>query len=144
MIKVFLDTNIVVDFLAIRTDFYDMASKIVALAYNSSIKLYASSLTFSTASYVLAKHHANTPKDIRLTIADFIKICDVTVVDSSSVEFATTDVFDDFEDAMQYESACKAGCEAIVTRNTKDFTASEIPVIEPRDFLNLFEEDKDK
>lgn len=139
MRKVFLDTNVVIDFLAVRKDFVVDAARIMSLAYKGMISVSASAMTFSTASYVLARHHANSNEDIRLTISDFIRICHVTVVDENSVMFAVKGLFSDFEDAMQYESASKAGCEIIVTRNADDFVSSEIPVMSPKEFLNRFE-----
>ena len=47
----------------------------------------------------------------------------------SSIKFA------DFEDAMQFRCAQKAKADYIITRNTKDFTASSIPVYTPHEFL---------
>lgn len=139
MRRVFLDTNVVIDFLAVRQKFVEDAAKIMTLAFKGNIKVFASAITFSTASYVMARHHANSDENIRLTIADFIKVCNVTVVDVDSVLFATQGIFNDFEDAMQYESAVKASCEVIITRNVDDFSDSELPVYSPKDFLMLFE-----
>lgn len=138
MKRVFLDTNVVIDFLAARPNFVDNAAKIMTLAYHGDISVYASALTFSTASYVMARHHLNSYVDIRLTIADFIKTCGITVVDAKSVEFAVQGVFNDFEDAMQYESAVCAECDLIVTRNIEDFSNSELPVLLPDEFLASF------
>lgn len=139
MRRVFLDTNVVIDFLAVRQKFVEDAAKIMTLALKGNIKVFASAITFSTASYVMARHHANSDENIRLTIADFIKVCNVTVVDVDSVLFATQGIFNDFEDAMQYESAVKASCEVIITRNVDDFSDSELPVYSPKDFLMLFQ-----
>ena len=138
MKKVFLDTNVVIDFLAARPNFVEDAAKIMTLAYKGQISIYASAITFSTASYVMGRHHANSDEDIRLTVADFIKTCNVTVVDGKSVKYATLGEFDDFEDAMQYESAVSANCDLIVTRNLDDFTNSKLPVILPGEFLSDF------
>lgn len=138
MKQVFLDTNVVIDFLAARPGFVKDAAKIMTLAYKRQIYVYASAITFSTASYVMGRHHANSDEDIRLTIADFIKTCNVTVVDGKSVEYATIGDFDDFEDAMQYESARSSGCELIITRNIDDFLNSELPVMQPQEFLADF------
>lgn len=41
----------------------------------------------------------------------------------------------DFEDALQYFSAKEAGANCIITRNKKDFYFSEIPVLEPIEFI---------
>lgn len=139
MKNVFLDTNVVIDFLAVRKDYVVDAARIMTLAFDGKIRVFASALTFATASYILARHHANSSEDIRSTISDFIKICNVTVVDGQSVSFATKGVFDDFEDAMQYESAVRSGCDIIITRNEKDFDNSKLLILSPRDFLlNIF------
>ena len=43
----------------------------------------------------------------------------------------------DLEDSLQMVCAKNASLDYIVTRNVKDFEKSEIPAIEPVDFLNL-------
>ena len=47
--------------------------------------------------------------------------------------------FKDFEDAMQYYSALKAKADIIITRNGKDFTASQIPVMTATEYLDSIE-----
>ena len=43
--------------------------------------------------------------------------------------------FADLEDGMQYYSALAANAELILTRNKKDYTLSNIPVLSPTEFL---------
>lgn len=136
MKRVFLDTNVLVDYLAHRPDFFDNATIIVSLAINKKIKLYAASMSFATASYLMAKHYHNDTAAIKLAISSFIAYCNVTVVDKSTIENSVASAFDDFEDGMQYACAlsCKADC--IVTRNVADFSEAAISVLSPDDFLN--------
>ncbi len=48
--------------------------------------------------------------------------------------------FNDFEDAIQYYSAkAETGICAIVTRNKADYSASEIPVLSPEEYLAMRE-----
>ncbi len=135
MIRVFLDTNVLVDYLAHRGDFFEEATMIVSLAINKKIKLYAASMSFATASYLMARHYHNDSAAIRLAISNFIKYCHVTVVDRSTVETSVASAFADFEDGMQ--NACAMECKAdyIVTRNVDDFTTSSLNVVEPSQFL---------
>lgn len=135
MTKVFLDTNVLVDYLAHRAEFFDDATVIVSLAINKKIKLYAASMSFATASYLMDKHYHNDSAAIKLAISNFIKYCNVTVVDRSTIESSVASAFEDFEDGMQ--NACAVACKAdyIVTRNTDDFTESSIAVATPPDFL---------
>ena len=61
----------------------------------------------------------------------------VTPVDSLIVDEAIASRFSDFEDAMQYYSAIREGADAIITRNSSDFSAAEIEVYEPQQFLDM-------
>ena len=49
--------------------------------------------------------------------------------------FALNSGFKDYEDGVLHAAAIKAGAEAIVTRNIKDFAASELPVFTPEEFI---------
>lgn len=49
MKKVFLDTNIIVDYMAHRADFYNNAAIIISLAKHKKIKLYVASMSFATS-----------------------------------------------------------------------------------------------
>ncbi|MBQ6450235.1 hypothetical protein IJJ08_05060 [bacterium] len=44
--------------------------------------------------------------------------------------------FIDFEDGLQYQCAQVTAVDLIITRNTNDFIASEIPVLTPSEFAN--------
>ena len=69
--------------------------------------------------------------------AEFVKMCNVTPVDSLIVDEAIASRFSDFEDAMQYYSAIREGADAIITRNSSDFNAAQIEVYEPQQFLDM-------
>lgn len=136
MTRAFLDTNVIVDYLVKREFFYSDAAIIMSLAKHRKIKLYAASMSFATASYLMAKHYHNDSAAIKLAISNFIKYRHVTVVDRSTVETSVASAFDDFEDSML--NACAMECKAdyIVTRNVDDFTASSLNVVEPSQFLH--------
>jgi len=133
MTQVFLDTNVIIDYLGNRTGFYDDAAIIMSLAINQKIELHAAAMSFATASYILSKKNNND--SIKTLIADFYKICRVVSTDEECVNYATLSDFEDFEDAMQYKCAQKAKADYIVTRNIKDFKTANIKVRTPEDFL---------
>ena len=134
--KVFLDTNILIDFFASRRD-YISASTIVTMAKEGRFQLLVSSLSFATASYIMNAHHRKTNAEIVAMFAEFVKMCNVTPVDSLVVDEAIASRFQDFEDAMQYYSAVREGADAIITRNSDDFSAARIAVYEPQAFLDM-------
>lgn len=100
MIRAFLDTNVIVDYLAKREKFYENAAIIISLAKHKKINV--ASMSFATASYLMAKHYHNDASAIKLAISNFIKLCNITVVDRTTIEDSIASAFDDFEDGMQY------------------------------------------
>ena len=132
--KLFLDTNIIVDFLTERDVFYDLAAQVVNLADSGEAELCCSALSFATIFYLVrpVKGKEATLKMLR----EFSKICEVSSVDSGIVDAALYSTFKDFEDAIQYFCALNAGADIIVTRNIKDFKDATIPVKTP---VDLFE-----
>lgn len=136
MKKVFLDTNILIDYFASRRD-YVSASTIVTMAKEGHFQLLVSSLSFATASYIMNAHHKKTNADIVAMFAEFVKMCNVTPVDSLIIDEAIASRFPDFEDAMQYYSAIREGADVIITRNSNDFNTANIAVYEPQAFLDM-------
>ena len=131
--KVFLDTNIVIDLLDKRKDFYQNALAIFMKGYHKEIEIFVSPMTYATASFLLRKN-ANFKK----LIANFRQITKVTVADENVIDETIHSDFVDFEDGLQYYSALTKNCEVIITRNLKDFTEATIPVLSPNDFLKTY------
>ena len=134
MRRLFLDTNVVPDFLAKREGFYEYAAKIISLPDNGEdILLLCSSLTFANANYILT-HLVGKDLSRRL-LSDFFNRCTITNVTNADVASALSSQFKDFEDALQYYSALHSYSDVIITRNKKDFSFSEIPVLEPKELF---------
>lgn len=134
MKNVFLDTNIILDYLSLRQPFFSDAEAIFLMADQRKVFLYSSSLSFSIIYYVLRKFQ--TRQQLLQTLSDFVQAAKITGVDEMTVHAALRSDFNDFEDALQYFSALHFGSiDAIISRNAKDFTNSTIPVFSPSDFI---------
>ena len=133
MQKIFLDTNIVLDFLGEREGFYEPAAKILTLADQKKIQIYTSPTSISNTFYLLSKFE-NT-KIALDKIRKFKVLCSISVMDDEVVEKAINSDFKDFEDAMQYFSALASNCDLIITRNEKDFKNALIPVMNGESYL---------
>ena len=136
MRRIFIDTNILIDFLARRGAFFIPAWSVVSLSKQGD-KILVSALSFATASYVLETHHKMSPETIKTLFDNFVKTCSITPVDSQTVNESIASSFSDFEDAMQYYSALREGADLIITRNKDDYRGALIPVYEPQEFLDL-------
>lgn len=132
MMKVFLDTNIVIDLLDKREPFYIDAVKLFTLAYQKKITLFVSPMTYATASYLLRKHGK---EGMRKLLNNFRQLSQITTADERVVDAALASSFDDYEDALQYYSVLTRNVDVIVTRNKKDFTSASIPVLSPAELL---------
>ena len=67
----------------------------------------------------------------------FLSLCEFLYVES--VDFGKI-IQAFFEDCLQMQCALSLRADYIVTRNVKDFAASEIPAVTPEEFLNILEE----
>ena len=133
MKKIFLDTNIILDFLGEREGFYEASAKIMTLADKKKIQVYTSPSSISNVFYVLAKYENS--KIALEKIRKFKLLCSMSVMDDEVVEKAINSNFKDFEDAMQYFSALASNCNIIITRNEKDFKNAMIPVMNAESYL---------
>lgn len=136
MTKLFLDTNVVIDFLCERGNYYLPAARLVTSAYRGEVGIFCSALTFATASYLMNRYKI-TNEDIFEKLKNFSTLCIPTLVDAKIVERALNSSFQDLEDAMQYFSALSEEVSGIVTRNGKDFAISEIPIYTPEEAIKL-------
>jgi predicted nucleic-acid-binding protein len=137
MDKLFLDANVVVDFLCERSDdFYLPVARLMVKSYNKEVELCCSTLTLATASYFMEKGKIDH-EEIFHKIYDMISICELADVDRDVVEKALSSGFSDFEDALQYFSAENFGADIIITRNKKDFRNAQLPVYTPLEYLEM-------
>jgi len=136
MKNIFVDTNIIIDFLANREPFSDNAAKLFQLAQNKDVTIYISAITINNTYYVL-KQVTSHKKSLNLIdgIENLVKIIPT---DQKIIQKAIKSDFKDFEDAIQYYSAKEVKeIDVIATRNAKDFKTSDIPVLTPETIIKL-------
>ncbi len=131
--KVFLDTNVMLDFLGERKLFFQPAQLIMNLADKGKLTIYVSALSFATCNYFLGKEFGLSVTKEKLS--KFKIISNIVALDEQIIDKSLTSKFSDFEDGLQYFSALKVDCNYIITRNIKDFKVSEISALTPTEFL---------
>jgi len=134
--QVFLDTNVVLDFALNRTEFIKEAESIFTLKDKGKIDIHISALTLSTIAYFADKHKL----DPFATVGRFVNWVNIIDLETTFFKQVLASNFLDFEDGLQYYSALNVkDITAIITRNTKDFRSSSIPVLTPTQFLFTIE-----
>lgn len=134
MTNLLIDTNIVIDLLAKRAEFYEEAAELFSRSDKNELILAISTLTLANTNYVLSK--LTSPKQAREILRKFKVLVKVLSLDDKITELALSDDdFPDFEDGLQYYSAVENQIDVIITRNKKDFKHSKIPVLSAKEFL---------
>jgi predicted nucleic acid-binding protein len=134
MADIFIDTDVIIDFLIDRKPLSREAAKIFTLIEQKKLKGYSSSLTFSNLYYVLRKIESHNKVISKLD--SLSKMVGILKVEEQTIKNALASGFPDFEDSIQYFSAVDSKkIDVIITRNIRDFKKSEIPVMTPGDFL---------
>ncbi|MBA7554916.1 hypothetical protein ES705_47556 [subsurface metagenome] len=131
--RLFIDTNVMLDLLGERIPHYDSIAKIATLADKGQIKMIVSALSYSTVYYLLSKFES--ADKVKEKLRKFKIISEISDLDEIIIEKGLSSSFSDFEDALQYYCALKSDCSILITRNTKDFKESEIPVMTTEEYL---------
>lgn len=134
MVEAFVDTDVILDFLTDRRPHSKQAAKVFDQAEKGQVSLFTSPLVFANSYYVLRRisNHSKVIKQLRL-LTQLVKVLPFgakEVMDSLDSEFT------DFEDALQNYCAISNHCDILVTRNLKDYKASQLSVFSPQLFLN--------
>lgn len=136
MTRLFVDTNIILDIYLEREPFLGDAGKIFHLGFQKEVVLLISALSVMNAHYSCKKKLSFLNSNSFLS--EINRIMSIIKLDNEIMFNASNSKFKDFEDAVQHETAlfCKAEC--IITRNTKDFEKSKLPIFTPEQFLNIY------
>lgn len=113
MMKVFLDTNILLDYGQERDEFL-YAKTIFELGERGAISLCASYLSYANMGYIL-RHY---PKADMWSLINEMR-CGVDVLDANVTQLDATlhhTPVSDYEDLLQYQCALGADCDVIVTK----------------------------
>ena len=132
MKTLFLDTNILVDFILEREG-ADDAAQLLQLGEDRKVRIAVSFLTIANLAYIIRK--GRTQEEIYAIITDFQEMFDVLSMDSRQLKKALHSPAADFEDMLQYQCARAHHCDLIITRNGKHFRFSEIGVATPKEYL---------
>jgi len=133
--KIYFDTNIIVDVLKHREPFYENSNKILMLAVDGKIDGIVCTSAITDIYYLIRKHYKDTKTTIGIIfdILEIIKPVDTLVIDL----FCAAELgFQDFEEAVVAAIAQRERTDYIITRNTADFSKSPVPASTPDTFLS--------
>ena len=130
---IFVDTNVLLDFLLGREEFFPEARTIFALCEKKHVQGYISALSIPNIVYIMRKQL--TDGKTREVIATLQRIFKVADLKADDLQKALRLDFRDYEDALQSVAAARVKASFLITRNLKDFGNSKITALTPKELL---------
>lgn len=134
MIKVFIDTNVILDTCLPDRPEGEYSKLVMSLGPDEGIRKCISMLSVADTAYLLRK--AVGKERCMEEIRELFELCRVLPMNDMQLYNAMESDSPDFEDALQIACAAQECCDCIITGNGKHFISySFIPVYSPREFL---------
>lgn len=131
--KVLVDTNIILDVLCKRPDFYEDSAKVFKLCEVRKIMGVISALSVPNIVYIMRKEL--DMERIRKILDTLSLIFTIVDLKSEDLRKAAEMSFKDYEDAVQSACALRMKTDYIITRNSRDFAGSRVEAMTPSEFL---------
>lgn len=134
--KLFIDTNILLDVFLERHPHYVNSAQIWGIAESRRAEVFISAISFNNIHYIVRKHNGReyAQRAVEVLNANFA----IVPLVQDIIGKAIMAKLPDFEDSIQLFSALSVGAECIVTRNIKDYPPDVIPVLSPETFLSHY------
>lgn len=138
--RVFVDTNVYIDYILEREPFFQAAASVFSYALDGVIELFVSTLTFTTANFICVDRFKMGRDVMAMKVNGHKDFLGVEPIMREDVYQAYEKAWRDYEDGVQYLCAKRCNADFIVTRNGKDFEMSDIPVVTPDELLDIIEQ----
>ena len=137
MKKIFLDTDVLIDFLSDRQPYSEQAVQLFEFAMRNKISLLVSAISFDNIYYELRRNGISHTAAIR-ALKKIHEVTHCVSIHDQTISAALESGFKDFEDGIQYHAALDVGnVDCFITRNLRDYKQSEIQVLTPQYFLTF-------
>ena len=135
--RVFVDTNIILDWLGKRAPFFQYAEQLFLKAEHKEIEILISTMSYISTEYILRKQLGrDKAKQALMGIRAISSVCSSG---KKEIDLALISDIRDFEDAFQYFTALTHSANAIITRNPKDFKSASIPIMSAEEYIKFMQ-----
>ncbi len=130
------DTNVIIDALSGRTTGNIHSRDLLRRVTSGEIKGYLVSKQITDIYYVLRRYIPDNHERRRI-ISVILNMFEILPLIKGELTYSLNLPFNDYEDAVLYETA-KINCvSGIVTNNVKDFTESQLMVMNPKELWEI-------
>jgi len=137
LIRVLLDTNVILDVLLNREPWVTDAASLWRLCSEGTIAGHISASSFTDIYYIARRQTDRTRAKTALRLClDTFAVCPI---DHHTLEMAYSLPGDDFEDNLQVACSLLNGFDFIITRDVQGFAAAPIATATPDEFMQQWQ-----
>jgi len=136
-LRVFFDTNVVLDVLLNRQPHALAASRLMVHVEHKRLEGLLGATTVTTVHYLATKAVGGVRA--RKHVGTLLSLFDVAPVNRTILSDAVSLNFHDYEDAVLHEAARHAGATGIVTRDPSGFARATLTIYAPAELLRMVE-----
>ena len=133
--RMMIDTNIILDVLIRRAEFYEYSKAVLKLCEKREIEGFISASAVTDIFYI-TRRALGSVEDTYRVMNSILNIVRILTVTNEDVIKAFQVKARDFEDCLMATCALSNKCDGIITRNKKDFETFGIEVHRPDEFLD--------
>ena len=135
MIKVLIDSDVILDLFLDRESFADDSERIFSSLTAGRFQGYITAAVLLNIYYIARKTLGRKKAlDCVRRLLNTNELA-VLAIAKQHIQAAIDSEMTDFEDAVQTEAARLAGLDFIVTRNKRDFRSALVPAVSPEELL---------
>jgi predicted nucleic acid-binding protein len=137
MKRLLFDVNVILDVLLDRKPFADSSSAAWAAVERGDAQGLLSAHAVTTLHYLNVK--AAGIRAATATTDALLSVFEVAPIDEAVLHSAASLKWKDFEDAVTAAGARRAKCDAVVTRNPRDFKGATVRILTPAEAVAWIE-----
>lgn len=139
--RLLLDTNVLLDLLACREEFYREVCAIKAMGLYGDADLWVSAKSFTDVFYLMRRHSEFDSAAIQDVILENLAYLNVCGIGKEDIENSARAKWPDFEDCLVALCAEKVKADVLITRDRKGFELSRVTPCSPSDFVDHLEKE---
>ena len=132
--KIFVDTNVIIDYLVDRVPFADDAEAVIDVCVSDGNEGAFTGLSACNAVYIIGRYVGR--REAELLVREVSSLVGLLPIATEDIKKNLGAEHPDFEDSLQIAAAQAWGADVIITRDMEGFVNSPIKVLTPAEFLN--------
>lgn len=134
--RVFLDTNVLLDLLMAAREYHEQATLIASLSEGRLIDAILTTQSIVDASYVFSQTQKKPLSGFRESVSTLFEIFMIVPIAAEDIQKANNSANPDYEDSVQVACALREGSDIIISSDKRLSKHTKIKVMTPAEFIN--------